>query len=210
MATAIEPPKQVTIVTADVDRTSSERNETEKIPPSGQASRDVPKAPERYSMKDLLLLLGIIFLPMLAISLILLAFTFFARFHITFNTNGTSELPVDHSSASKYSYYTTIGQSKVSLVSSWASHASQFVMPFFMVLFSFCVAREVSGNRPRQETIENTKEIHDLLHSLLKGVWKELWPWFKFTYQGKRAKTPDDLRALHLAALGIMISFLFG
>jgi hypothetical protein len=82
-------------------------------------------------------------------------------------------------------------------------------MPYFMVLFSYCVAREVALKRPPAETINNTREIHDLLHGLLTGVWKDTFTWVKFTWQGRRHESVDSVRALHLAAIGMMISLFF-
>jgi hypothetical protein len=110
---------------------------------------------------------------------------------------------------SNSSYYTFIGQAWVSIVSGWASHAAFFVMPYFMILFSYCVAREIALQRPAVETINNTREIHDLLHGLFTGAWKDTLTWVKFTWQGKRYETMDRVRALHLAAVGMIISLFF-
>ena len=213
MATTIPPPKQVVFAITDVGGSTSEISRpksSNESPPLGRASEEIPEPPERYSIKDLLLLLAILFCPMFIVSTILLVFLFIpTTWRVIFTANGTSELPVNLTRVSNNSYYTTVSQGKVSLVSSWASHSSVFVMPYFMVLFSYCVAREVALRRPAEETINNTREIYDLLHGLLKGAWKEIWAWVKFTYQGKRPEIVDDLRALHLTAVGMLISLLF-
>ena len=212
MATTIPPPKQVFAI-AGVGRSTSEISRpksSNESPPSGKANEEIPELPEGYSIKDLLLLLAILFCPMFIVSIVFLVLLLFPSiWNIVFRNNGTNELPVDLTRVSNDSYYTTISQGKVSLVSSWASHTSVFVMPYFMVLFSYCVAREVALRRPAAETINNTPEIYDLLHGLLKGAWKETWAWVKFTYQGKRPETVDNLRALHLAAVGMLTSLLF-
>jgi hypothetical protein len=209
MATIVTPIKQAIHSITDVDATTTEANGPNKSPQSSEDGLGTSKSPKRDSIIDLLLLLSILFVPMLAISLVLLAFMFFSAERVVFENNGTPELPVNFVNVANDSYYTLIGPSKVALVSGWASHASFFVMPYFMILFSYCVAREVALNRPPVATIDKTQEIHDLLQGLLKGAWKEIWAWIKFTYQGKRSETPDDVRAVNLAAVGMMISFLF-
>ena len=147
---------------------------------------------------------------MVIVSLVLLVFLFLHDpWHVRFQDNGTNELPVNLTRVSNDSYYTTISPGKVSLISGWASQAALFVMPYFMILFSFCVAREVAFERPAADTINNTRELHDLLHGLLKGTWKDIWAWVKFIYRGKRSQRVDDVRALHLAAVGMIISLLF-
>jgi hypothetical protein len=174
----------------------------------GRESNEFPQLPEpqRYTLRDMLLILAILCLPMVIVSLVLLVFLFIHHpWRVRFQDNGTTELPVDFTMVSKDSYYTEISPGKVSLISGWASHAALFVMPYFMILFSFCVAREVAFKRPASEIIDNTREIHDLLHGLLKGVWKDIWAWVKFICQGKRSKRADNVRALHLAAVGMII-----
>jgi hypothetical protein len=147
---------------------------------------------------------------MIIVSIALLTLLVFRTpWRIRFTNNGSNELPVNLTLVASNAYYTDISQGSVSLVSGWASHAATFVMPYFMILFSYCVAREVALRRPTEETINNTREIHDLLHGLLKGVWKDTWAWFKFTFQGRRPGMVDNVRALHMAAVGMIISCFF-
>jgi hypothetical protein len=178
----------------------------------GRGSDESPEPPasERYTTKDLLIRLAIIFFPMVIVSTFLLVLLVIPQgWRVYFKDNGTNELPVNLTMISNNSYYTSISQGRVSVVSGWASHAASFVMPYFMVLFSYCVAREVALKRPPAETINNTREIHDLLHGLLTGVWKDTFTWVKFTWQGRRHESVDSVRALHLAAIGMMISLFF-
>ena len=178
----------------------------------GKGSEENPRPPtsERYTTKDLLIRLAIIFFPMVIVSIFLLVLLVIPQgWRVYFKDNGTNELPVNLTMISNNSYYTSISQGRVSVVSGWASHAASFVMPYFMVLFSYCVAREVALKRPPAETINNTREIHDLLHGLLTGVWKDTFTWVKFTWQGRRHESVDSVRALHLAAIGMMISLFF-
>jgi hypothetical protein len=210
MATIIAPPKQVALASTSEISGPKSSNESPQV---ARESEEVPSSPgpERYNTKDLLLLLTLFFGPMIIVSIALLTLLVFrTRWHIRFNQDdGSNELPIDLTMVSNDSYYTEISQGKVSLVSGWASHAAIFVMPYFMILFSYCVAREVALKRPTEETINNTREIHDLLYGLLKGVWKDTWAWFKFTFQERRSETVDNVRALHLAAVGMMISCFF-
>jgi hypothetical protein len=176
----------------------------------GNEENPEPPISERYTTKDLLIRLAIIFFPMIIVSTFLLVLLVIPQgWRVYFKDNSTPELPVDLTMVSKSSYYTSISQGRVSVVSGWASHAAFFVMPYFMILFSYCVAREVALKRPPPETINNTREIHDLLHGLLTGAWKDTLTWVKFTWQGKRHEAVDGVRALHLAAIGMMISLFF-
>jgi hypothetical protein len=176
----------------------------------GSDENPEPPASERYTTKDLLIRLAFIFFPMVIVSIFLLVLLVIPQgWRVYFEDNGTTELPVNFTMVSNNSYYTSISQGRVSIVSGWASHAAFFVMPYFMILFSYCVAREVALKRPAAETINNTREIHDLLHGLLTGAWKDTLTWVKFTWQGKRHETVDHIRALHLAAVGMIISLFF-
>ena len=183
MATPVASSKGPALTTMDGHDRSIEINSAKlanESSSSGQNDEEKPGPRERYKLRDLFLVLSILFFSMLAISLLLLAFLFWSSLHIVFEDNGTPELPVNLSRVSNSSYYTVIGPSRVALVSGWASHASFFVMPYFMILFSYFVAREVALKRPSVETIDGTREMHDLLQSLLKGAWREIWTWFKF------------------------------
>lgn len=104
----------------------------------------IPQVTERARSWDLLLTFAMLFVPMLGIALILLAFVFYTHKRVKFRDNGTAALPVNLAFVSNRSYYTSIGATKFVLVSSWASTASQFVIPPFMLLFSFFVAREIT------------------------------------------------------------------
>ena len=172
MATAIPPPEQVALGSSSDITGPKPSNES---PLLGMESNEFSQTPEprRYTLKDMMLLLAILCLPMVIVSLVLLVFLFIhGLWGVRFQDNGTNELPVNLTRFSNDSYYTTISPGKVSLVSGWASQAALFVMPYFMILFSFCVAREVAFKRPAAETINSTWELHDLLHGLLRGHGK--------------------------------------
>ncbi len=206
MTTIIAPSKQVAFASTSEISGPKSSNESPQL---ARESDEIP-GPERYSTKDLLLLLTLFFAPMIIVSIALLTLLVFRTpWRIRFTNNGSNELPVNLTLVASNAYYTDISQGSVSLVSGWASHAATFVMPYFMILFSYCVAREVALRRPTEETINNTREIHDLLHGLLKGVWKDTWAWFKFTFQGRRPGMVDNVRALHMAAVGMIISCFF-
>jgi hypothetical protein len=214
MAMNIPTPKQVAFASTSRGVSTSEISGTEvssESPLPARESDETPKAQDpQYTLAELLLRLAIVFIPMIIVSTFLLLLLVLPRpWRVNFKDNGTEELPVNLTMVSNNAYYTSISPGKVSVVSGWASHAAFFVMPYFLVLFSYCVAREVALKRPAAEAIDNTREIHDLLHSLLTGAWKETWTWIKFIRQGKRYEAVNNLRALHLAAVGMMISLSF-
>jgi hypothetical protein len=143
--------------------------------------------------------------PMLGIPLILLAFVFYSDKHVTFKEHGTTALPANQSSVSHSSYYTSVDATEFVLVSSWASTASQFVIPPFMLLFSFFVAREITRQCDAPSTVQ---EVSDhMLQGLLKGSWPELWAWVKYT--ARRERRSSELRALHVAAVGSVLAVFF-
>jgi peptidoglycan biosynthesis protein MviN/MurJ (putative lipid II flippase) len=162
----------------------------------GSDENPEPRASERYTTKDLLIRLAIIFFPMIIVSTFLLVLLVIPQgWRVFFEDIGTTELPVNFTMVSNNSYYTSISQGRVSIVSGWASHAAFFVTPYFMILFSYCVAHEVALERPAAETINNTREIYDLLHGLLTGAWKDTLTWVKFTWHSKRLETLDGVLA---------------
>jgi hypothetical protein len=113
---------------------------------------------ERERSWELLLTSGMLLGPTLGIPLILLAFVFYTDKRVTFNEHGTRALPVNLSSISNSSYFTSIRATKFVLVSSWASTVSQFVIPPFMLPFSFFIAREITRQCDAPSTIQ---EISD-------------------------------------------------
>lgn len=153
---------------------------------------------------DLLLAFPMLFVPMLAMALTLLASVYYTPKRVKSPDNGTVPLPVDLTSVSNNSYYTMIGPSKFVLVSSWASTAAQFVIPPFMPLFSFFVARETTLQQNKAST---PKEVPDLLQGLLKGSWPEIWRWMKSTF--RRETTSSELRPVHVAAVGALAARFF-
>ena len=120
-----------------------------------------------------------LFVPMLAVPLILLAFVKYSSFRQEFKENGTRELPVDLSNVTAYYYYTTISVGHIATVSGWASTAGQFIMAPFMFLFSFLVAkglvddmRDVPSATIRDVQVEYGNE-YELLQGLAKAAWQD-------------------------------------
>lgn len=170
-------------------------------------SVDPPKA---YTLKDLLVIFLLVFLPMMTVAFVAMAFVFFATTREVFPNNGTFTLPIiriGSDQIAKDSFYTEIGPSRFALISTWAGHCSLLSMPWFMILFSYLVARDFHG--PNAEAIKGTKEIHELMQAILKGTWKETSTYFKITFTKKGSHKRSQLRALHVAATGLIVTIVF-
>jgi hypothetical protein len=166
--------------------------------------------PKAYTLKDLLIVFLLVFLPMMTVAFVAMAFIFFASTREVFPDYDSFTLPVIRNGSdqlAKDSFYTTIGPSRFSLISTWAGHCSLLSMPWFMILFSYLVARDFHG--PNAEAIKGTKEIHELMQAILKGTWKETTTYFKITFTKKGSHKRSQLRALHVAATGLIVTIIF-
>jgi hypothetical protein len=174
--------------------------------------------------RDLSLAFAMLFLPMMGIPLILLAFVLYTHKHPVFGAKGSTELPVWYFN-SNGSYYTFIQVGAFTLVGSWASTAAQFVMAPVMLLFSFLIARGYSvdsRNRGIDQNAMTIAEVQSSLQSIAeeqqhhldevsKGISKAAW---KDVLEGvKVIVAPNNQfpksHALQVATVGGIISALF-
>jgi hypothetical protein len=151
----------------------------------------------------LILAFALLFIPMLGISLIFLAFVVFSQLRVKFPVNQIlPELP-QPSRAPPGFFFTDITVGEFTLVGSWASNAAQFVLGPFMLLFSFLVAKEIIA-KPASEN--STKVLREVLSGTLVGNWR----WVKYTLSPEKFKNSTldkirghhSLRAVHVAAAG--------
>ena len=160
---------------------------------------------EKTRRRDLLFAFVLLFIPLLAIPLIFLAFVFYTTRHVTFPDNGTPGLPL-FSYPSKSSYYTTVSAGSFTLVGSWASTLAQFVLGPFMVLFSLYIAREIALSRgDGSEPVE----MRNVMQEILRANPASIWQWFTYTIYLKQARKgirDYSLRTVHIAALGLILA----
>lgn len=160
-------------------------------------------APRLSRKRDILLAFIIVSLPLLVISLLLLAFIFRpdrekpASF-IEIPTLPFLEYPPSNA------FYTLVDVGNFLLVGSWASNIATIVVAPFMVLFSYAVAREIlqhtTGNH------ENTGSRPPLLREILRGAHVGMWHWVaQKTYKRPKGafKGEPTLRVVDVAGLGL-------
>ena len=163
---------------------------------------------EKTRKRDLLLASALLFIPLLAIALLCLAFVFVGSKRVRFQFNETNELPILAKDiiTSNSSYYTLEDIGSFTLLGSWASSAAQLVLAPFMVLFSFLIAREIKSSRT--DDIE-TKEVASTLNKLVGGEWIGVWHWISYvihsTRTGERKKQYKS-RAVHVAGMGLLLA----
>ncbi|KAL8829144.1 MAG: hypothetical protein Q9170_006304 [Blastenia crenularia] len=121
--------------------------------------------PRLTRKRDLFLAFAIVSLPLLAIALLLIVFTFkFSQNKYLDFSIGTRELPASEYDLGTF-YYTSITTGSFLLVGSWASNFATMVVAPFMVLFSYTVAREMIF---QQSSIE--KGVSDAPLPLLREI----------------------------------------
>ena len=168
----------------------------------------------KSSSSSLIIAFGMLFVPMLAVPLILLAFVEYSGFHQEFKERGTLELPVDLSNVTAYYHYTTIPVQYIATISSWASTAGQFIMAPFMFLFSFLVARglvddmrDVPSATIRDVQVEYSNE-YELLQGLTKAAWQDVLKgvWRFCNHLVSRDDKVSKRHAVKTATIGAAIS----
>ena len=163
-----------------------------------------PAEPKASRKRDLLLAFALLFIPLSAIVIILLAFVFYKTERVQFQQYRTRELSIPSDNAtSRTSYYTTQSIGSFTLLGSWASNVAQFVLAPFMVLFTFYVAREVYSP---QTDKSDTKEVKNTLDKLVGGQYIGVWHWISYIIHSSRfgERTTGRSRAVLVAGLGLL------
>lgn len=180
-------------------RRSGEQNDQ-----TGQAS-----APRLSRKRDLFLAFVVVSLPLLVISILLLAFVFLSEREIPASYTATPELRFLDYPASD-AFYTKVKPGSFLLVGSWASNIAEMVVAPFMVLFSYAVAREILQHATRDHE-EDAGSQPPLLHEIMRGAHVGIWHWIsQKTYKRpKRALAKElVLRVVDIAGLGLFTATL--
>jgi hypothetical protein len=186
---------------------------TESTVENGDSGTQEPKLSRR---RDLALAFAMLFLPMLAIPLILLAFVLYTHERPIFAARASPELPVDAPNSS-YHYYTDIPVGAFTLVGSWASTLAQFVAAPLMLLFSFLVAKaylddgwskdNLAMEQLRTESDDRRKHLDEVAKAIAHGAWKDVWEGSKVLVVGRK-HFPKSY-AVRIATIGGLISAIF-
>ena len=105
-----------------------------------------------------------IFIPILAISLVLLGFTFYGAVRVTFSEANFNNPDLPAEPPSSNAYYSAIGSARFVLVGSWASNVALGLYTPFMLLFSFIVAWTAT-----REAAATTTEPTHMMREMLRG-----------------------------------------
>jgi hypothetical protein len=151
-----------------------------------------------------------VFVPLLAIPLILCAYisqgwSGYWGIDLASSSDSCYELP-GHGHISDSSFYTQIALNYVVLTSSWLSSVAQFATAPFLFLFSFLVASRLSPHgelssdtRPFRtaETYETTSPIR----RLLRGTPIVVWRWLKDFILNRRNARGSTVRFTALGSI---------
>ena len=163
------------------------------------------------SIRGMLLMFTVLFLPMLAIPFILLGLVAWDK--VEFPTNTIPGLPIDGPVPTD-SYYTLVSAGKFDLVGSWASTLVGNISALFIILFSFLIARSLvrkyADDQGRlqvnnDEYMESEGHIRELLGA---RTYMKLWEWAKSFLPGDKKRSLSD-QAGFVAVAGIGIALFF-
>ena len=163
--------------------------------------------PRLSRKRDLWLAFVIVSLPLLVISILLLAFTFHDREKPPLYPEDP-RLPFSNP-PSLHPFYTNVAPGSFLLVASWASNIAGFVIAPFMVLFSYAVAREIILH-PTGD-YEDAQSQPPLLREIMRGAHVGVWHWVaQKTYRRpKRAVGKEPiLRVVDVAGIGLFTATL--
>ena len=166
-------------------------------------------SPPRLSRKrDLFLSFVIVSLPLLVISILLLAFIFLSDREIPASYTAIPVLPfLEYPSLD--AFYTSVSPGSFLLVGSWASNIAEIVVAPFMVLFSYAVAREIL--RHPSSDHDEAELRPPLLREIIRGAHVGLWHWISQLTHNKPKRGPGKepiLRAVDVAGLGLFTAIL--
>ena len=186
---------------------SSVHDNPEKNSPIGGNNEHDPESKRETRQWQILLAAATIFLPILAISLVLLGFTFYGAVRLTLQSDhdinaDATVFPVV-SNPSHSHFYSDVKSAPFVLVGSWASNVALGPFTPFILLFSFLVAW--------MAITESNTEPSPIMHGLLKGSQVgELWKWLEHISMNafSRSRTQKtDSRSLYIAGVGFSSAF---
>ena len=164
------------------------------------------------SVAGLSLMFTVLFIPMLAIPLLLLGLVLWD--YVKF-TNEEDQILPSLNGAPSYNWYTLVSPSQFALVSSWASTIIGNVSAPFLILFSFLVARPLARaseddysdgvSSGRREDLES--RIREILHS---RTYMKLWKWIKSFIPGSSKAISDEATLVAILGVGISLLFAYG
>jgi hypothetical protein len=150
---------------------------------------------EPSPLSHLALAFAVVFVPLLAIPIILCSFITHWGVDLASASESCHQLPGNTIDSGSY-FYTTMALNYVVLTSSWLSNVSQFATTPFLFLFSFMVAaRFVPQRKPDSDTpsfrpTDIRNEIAPI-RRLLAGTTYSLWQWVKdFVFDERKARGP--------------------
>lgn len=165
-------------------------------------------APRLSRRRDLFLAFVIVSLPLLVISILLLAFIFLSDREIPASYTEIQALPFFEYPPLN-AFYTKVDPGSFLLVGSWASNIAEMVVAPFMVLFSYAVAREIIQHATKDP--EDADSRPPLLREIMRGAHLGVWHWFaQKTYKrprGAHGKEPG-FRVVDIAGLGLFTATL--
>ncbi len=165
------------------------------------------QVPRLSRKRDLFLAFVVVSLPLLVISVILLAFVFLNDREKPADYLEIPELPFfDYPPLD--AFYTKVSPGPFLLVGSWASNIAEIVVAPFMVLFSYAVARE-SLQRSLKDP-EDSAAPPSLLREIMRGTHVAIWLWVSQKTRksaGVNGKAPY-LRVVDIAGLGLFAATL--
>lgn len=151
---------------------------------------------------DLVAAFAIVFIPMSAIACILCALVFWGERAIIYRHEGSGSLELPTITPPSNSYYTTTDAGDFLLVGSWASTLASSIVPSFMLLYSFVVAKEMTRIQ------EDSADVNTftLLYEILNGSWNGALHWVQWMILRRRKIDRSSARAVNIAALVLVIA----
>ena len=171
-----------------------------------EASAPAPRLSRR---RDLFLAFVIVSLPLLVISILLLAFIFLSDREIPASYTEIQALPFFEYPPLN-AFYTKVDPGSFLLVGSWASNIAGMVVAPFMVLFSYAVAREIIIQHATRDQ-DDAESRPPLLREIMRGGYVGVWHWFAqkaYTRSRRALGKEPGLRVVDIAGLGLFTAML--
>lgn len=161
---------------------------------------------ERTPLSHLAFTFLIVFVPLLAIPLILCAFILQDwpgtwGVDLASYSGSCPGLPGDQNISHSY-FYTQVALNRVVLTSSWLSNVSQFASTPFLFLFSFLVASRLFAHDMSSSDTSRKSDTYEISRRLLEGTPMVTWRWLK-DFLLRRSYTKES--TVRIAALGSIL-----
>jgi hypothetical protein len=182
----------------------------EPTAPASENGRSLNSARMGGRSKDILFAFGVLTLPMLIFSALLLGLIY--HFRVVHNSFVSSNLRLNAVHDESNVIYVRLSATTLTTIASWSSTVAPILVGFAVTLISYPVAREIllAGQNNKPKDLPTPYQLSLMLRMLANGSPASLWHWMRYSFgwQGRRESQGRPMKTMTwILFLGIILRF---